>query len=111
MIKDAKGTEYVFGRCRGCHKVRWLTDTLLSKIGMGCHFCKAPGWTPIMKLSLYDRAQIFYWMMWEHFQINPKSLWYLNPYYLARTIYASATPRLQPTIKMPPRDDDLEEMI
>jgi len=75
----------MFGRCRDCGRIRWVTSAYMQRYGVVCHRCGSQVIRPA-RPGLFERFYLLYWYLWEHVQMS-HSRWWLNPVEWCRGIY------------------------
>lgn len=75
----------MFGRCKECGLLRWITPTYMTRYGIECPRCGSQ-LVQHARVRFFERFKLLYWYLWEHAQTE-HSRWWLNPVDVARGVY------------------------
>lgn len=87
--------EVCFARCGVCGRMRWIsTSVLKTGLAWGCERDGSRIIRQAKSVNFLEKLWLVKWIFWEHVQLNPGEMWYLNPKNVWKIVMMGMRPKL-----------------
>jgi len=87
--------EVCFARCGNCGRMKWISQAALKAgLSWGCKYDGSRMLVQVRHVTVLERLWLVKWIFWEHLQLNPGEMWYLNPLNVWKIVMMGMRPKL-----------------
>lgn len=87
--------EVCFARCANCGRLKWISMAALNAgLSWSCKFDGSRVLKQVTGVTLLEKLWLVKWIFWEHVQLNPGEMWYLNPLNVWKIVMMGMRPKL-----------------